>query len=202
MARTSRGRTLWAAGLVLLAGGTAAGTVAVTSSPSAAPPPPRPVESYGRVLPAGVQALVRIPALGARWRYPVYEGTGAAQLARGLAHYTGTAAAGGRGNFALAGHRSSVTGFEPFADLPDAVAPGTRILVETASASYAYRVTATRHTTPGDDQVLDPDQGRGADPGRRLITLTTCTPRYGSTGRFIVFGELEPVRVRAAGPGE
>lgn len=141
-------------------------------------------------LPPGVLAVVRIPALGKEWRQPVYEGTGAEQLARGLAHYTGTALPGAQGNFALAGHRSSVSGFEPFAELPDAVGPGVRVDVTTERATYTYRVTATRRTTPGDDAVLDPDQGRGADPARRLITLTTCTPRYGSTGRFIVFGEL------------
>lgn len=135
-------------------------------------------------------AVMRIPALGARWAYPVYNGTTAKQLDKGLGHYTGTAGPGQTGNYAVAGHRSSNSGFEPFADLPDRIKPGDRIIVTASSTRYTYTVTGTQHVTPDAVRVLRPNQGRGANPKDRLITLTTCTPRYGSTGRFIVYGEL------------
>ncbi|WP_370149090.1 sortase [Streptacidiphilus sp. EB129] len=144
----------------------------------------------GTSVPDGAVALIRIPALGASWQYPVYEGTGFEQLSKGLAHYTGTTEPGRPGNFAVAGHRSSNTGFEPLADLPDDIRVGGQILVDTASAEYIYQVTGTKQTNPSDVSVLRPDQGRGADPKPGLFTVTTCTPRYGSSGRFIVFATL------------
>jgi sortase A len=144
----------------------------------------------GNQLPAGVLALVRIPALGAAWQYPLYQGVTSTQLSRGLGHYPGTALPGGLGNFALAGHRSSDTGFEPLADLPTDIRVGDRVEVETTAGQYVYVVTGTAHTSPEDVRVLLPDQGRGALPANRLITITTCTPRFGSSGRFIVFGRL------------
>lgn len=144
----------------------------------------------GRSVPDGAVALMRIPALGATWQYPVYQGTGSSQLGKGIAHYVGTAGPGQAGNFAVAGHRSSNTGFEPLADLPDNIRVGDQVFVDTPSTEYVYQVTGTRRTTPSDVTVLRQDQGRGADPRPGLITITTCTPRYGSTGRFIVFGTL------------
>lgn len=120
----------------------------------------------GTTVPAGVVALARIPALGASWQYPAYEGTGSAQFSKGLA---------------------------------DDIRVGDPIVVDTAAAEYVYKVTGTLRTDPADAAVLRPDQGRGADPSPRLVTVTTCMPRYGSSGRFIVFGRLvstvkEPVQ--------
>ncbi|MEU2718702.1 class E sortase [Streptomyces sp. NPDC007205] len=135
-------------------------------------------------------AVMRIPALGSHWAYPVYNGTTDKQLAKGLGHYTSTASPGEIGNYAVAGHRSSLSGFEPFADLPDRVKPGDKIIVTAPTGRYTYVVTSTQRVSPDADWVLRPDQGHGANPRDRLITLTTCTPRYGSTGRFIVYGRL------------
>ncbi|MDX3764002.1 class E sortase [Streptomyces sp. AK02-04a] len=139
-------------------------------------------------------AVMRIPALGTHWAYPVYNGTTTEQLEKGLGHYTGTVGPGQIGNYAVAGHRSSNSGFEPFADLPDRVKPGDQVIVAAPTGRYTYTVTSTQQTTPDAVQVLHPDQGRGANPRDRLITLTTCTPRYGSTGRFIVYGRLTSSR--------
>lgn len=150
-------------------------------------------------VPGGALALVRIPALGGDWQYPVYPGVSAGELAKGLGHYPHTAAPGAVGNFAVAGHRSSDTGFEPLADLPDDIRPGDAIVVDTPGQEYVYTVDATERTRPGDVAVLDPDQGRRADPARRLLTVTTCTPRYGSSGRFVVFAHLRSSSARKAG---
>jgi sortase A len=144
----------------------------------------------GTPIPGGALALVRIPALGKSWQYPVYQGTSLRVLGKGLGHYRGTAGPGQSGNFAFAGHRSSTSGFEPMAYLPNDIAVGDPVIIDTATAEYTYTVTATEYTAPDDVKVLQPDQGRGANPKRGLITITTCTPRYGSTGRFIVFGTL------------
>lgn len=146
--------------------------------------------------PAGAIAVMRIPALGKDWVYPVHDGIGEKALSKGLGHYPRTGQPGAVGNFAVAGHRSSLTGYQPFADLPDRIATGDVITVSSPDGVFTYIVTGTRHTKPTDVGVLAPDQSQFGQPaGSRLITLTTCTPRYGRTGRFIVFGRLvEPVR--------
>lgn len=154
----------------------------------------------GAVVPSGAIALIRIPALGRGWEYPVYPGIDTADLAHGLGHYPTTAGPGRPGNFALAGHRSSDTGFEPLAELPDKVRPGDPVIVDTPTAEYTYTVDADKRTTPEDTAVLAPGQGRGANPSGGLLTITTCTPRYGSSGRYILFGHLSGRRIESVIP--
>jgi sortase A len=148
---------------------------------------------------AAQTVLLRIPALGAGWEYPVYEGISEDNLDKGIAHYSQTAGPGMAGNYAIAGHRSSDIGFHPWADLPDLVGRGSTVVVLTRDTVYTYVIDASEQTTPFDLTPLQPDQGRGADPATRLITLTTCTPRFGSTGRFILFGHLVGRRPFATG---
>jgi sortase A len=134
-------------------------------------------------------ALIRIPALGADWEWVVLEGTSPETLAKGIGHQPGTARPGQPGNFVLAGHRA--THGAPFAHLPDNVRIGDPIQVETADVIYTYRVTRTKHTTPNDIAVLaQPDDPPGHKPRQAVITLITCTPRWGSTGRWITYGQL------------
>lgn len=144
----------------------------------------------GVAMPNGVKALISIPALGRSWQYPLYEGTGDAVLDKGMGHYQGTAEPGQRGNFAFAGHRSSDIGFEPLADLPDKIKTGDQVIVDTSTMEYVYRVTGTENTNPDDSSVL-------RSTSDATVTITTCTPRYGSSGRFIVFGKLASETPRA-----
>ncbi len=158
------------------------------ATPAVAPPPP----------PVGtVEARIRIPRLGAGWLEPVIEGTGADELARGIGHYVGTAGPGAIGNFALAGHRA--THGEPWRNL-DRMRPGDRVVVETRSTVYTYVVTAPwTLVSPGQREVIDAVPGRpAATPTERLITLTTCNPRWASTERLIVPGRLQSSAPRVA----
>ena len=133
-------------------------------------------------------AILRIPRLGQEYAVPVLEGVRLEVLARGVGHYPRTAMPGQRGNFALAGHRA--TNGEPFAHL-DRLRRGDKLLVETRRSVYAYVVSKTRIVRPVDTWVIDPVPGRrGVRPVRRLITLTTCNPRWGSSERLIVSGRL------------
>lgn len=143
-------------------------------------------------------AFLRIPRLGAKYSVPVVEGVGLDDLARGVGHYPDTVRAGKVGNFAVAGHRA--THGEPFAYL-DRMRPGDVVVAETRSRWYTYVVDRTRIVRPSDTWVIDPVPGeRGAEPTERLITLTTCNPRWSSTERLIVFGHLEETRKKSEGP--
>jgi sortase A len=147
--------------------------------------PPLVAPSYGKTF-----ALLYIPRLKARvWGLPLAEGTGKDVLARGAGHYVASAMPGEVGNFALAAHRS--THDEPFADFPDLRA-GDKVYVQTQYTWYVYTLTQDDSTlAPSDVWVVDPVPGRpGAAPTEKLLTMTTCTPRYGSTGRWAWWGRL------------
>jgi sortase A len=135
-------------------------------------------------------ALLYIPRLRDKvWGLPVGEGTGSDVLAKGAGHYVGSALPGAIGNLAIAAHRS--THDEPFANFPDLRA-GDKVYVRTATTWYVYTLRKDDpNLSPFDVWVLDPVPGRpGATPTQRLLTLTTCTPRYGSTGRWAWWGVL------------
>jgi sortase A len=143
-------------------------------------------------------AFLRIPRLGRGYAVPVVEGVGLDDLARGVGHYPATVMPGKVGNFSVAGHRA--THGEPFAYL-DRVRKGDVVIAETRRTWFTYVVDSTRIVTPTDTWVIDPVPGRpDAEPTERLITLTTCNPRWASTQRLIIFGHLESRRPKADGP--
>ena len=142
-------------------------------------------------IPGDAIALLRIPAFGSDFEVPILNGTELSILAKGVGHYSSTAAPGQIGNFALAGHR--VTHGQPFARLLD-LKRGDQIIVETRQAVYTYvlddspRSLTVRDT---DTWVIDPVPGHpGAKPTQPLITLTTCQDLFRSADRSVGFGHL------------
>ena len=133
------------------------------------------------------EGILRIPAL--HLVVPIYSGTSASELDRGVGHVEGTAPLDSGGNAAIAGHRD---GF--FRSL-QRVRLGQTLYVETLSTTRRYRVVTTRIVSPSDVAVLSPT----ALPS---ITLITCYPFYfvgPAPERFIVRAEILPSRRRAAG---
>ncbi|MFJ9585182.1 class E sortase [Streptomyces acidicola] len=96
------------------------------------------------------------------------------------------------GNFSLAAHRDGHGA--KFHNI-DKVKKGDPIVFETKDDWYVYKVYAILpETSKYNVKVLAPvpkESGR-KKPGR-YITLTTCTPVFTSTYRYIVWGELERV---------
>ena len=134
-------------------------------------------------------ALMTIPRLGDDVKSaPVIQGVDLDVLAEGIGHYIGTAMPGQVGNFAVAGHRA--THGEPFRFI-DTLQVGDHVYVETDSYWYTYRLARQRIVPPTDTWVIKP-QPFDTDPlpSNRLITLTTCNPRWASYERWIWWGEL------------
>jgi sortase A len=143
-------------------------------------------------------AFLHIPKLGRTWQSPVIEGVSLPDLAKGVGHYPRTALPGQVGNFAVAGHRA--TNGEPFAYL-DRLHKGDVVVAETRTSWYTYVVDRVRIVQPTSVWVLDPVPGHpGQAPTEKLLTLTTCNPRWASYQRLIVFGHLEETRPHDAGP--
>jgi sortase A len=152
-----------------------------------------------KFVPKGkASALIRIPKFGKKYVVPVLEGTSENVLARGFGHFDETAHPGQVGNYAIAGHR--VTHGEPLRRMPE-LRPGDRIIVETVSATYTYRLDTDPNklivpftgTWVLEQDPKNPDSG-GVQPeqvaGQRLITLTTCSELFHTDNRMIAFGHL------------
>ncbi|WP_106396715.1 class E sortase [Actinocorallia populi] len=134
-------------------------------------------------------ALIRIPRFGAKYRFVIVEGTTPADLRRGPGHYAGTAMPGQIGNFVVSGHRTTYSA--PFNKV-DRLKDGDEILIDTRRTQYVYRVTGSQIVAPTRVEVTAPVPFRpGRKPKKRLITLTTCHPKYSAAQRLIIFGELD-----------
>lgn len=115
----------------------------------------------------------------------VVEGVAVPDLKLGPGHYPDSAAPGGDGNFAVAGHRTTYG--RPFWALDDLRAGDTIHVVDRAGIEWVYAVREQRIVAPGDVWVVDDDPLGTGEP---TITLTTCHPLFSAAQRLIVWGEL------------
>ncbi|HVQ17679.1 MAG TPA: class E sortase [Actinomycetes bacterium] len=142
-------------------------------------------------------ALLRIPRLGANYHVPIIEGVTLTDLAEGVGHYPGTALPGQVGNFSVAGHRA--TNGEPFAEL-DQLRSGDPVVVETATTWYTYIVYSEQIVAPTQVDVILPVPGEPhATPTEKLLTLTTCNPRWASYERLIFHARLVEAKPKSDG---
>ena len=144
-------------------------------------------------------AVMYVPRLGADFRRPIAEGTGVKEVLNtvGIRHYTGTALPNEVGNFALASHRTTHGG--AFNHI-DTLVIGDLIYVEYAGGWVTYEVVSSQVVTPHEIWVI------GSNPlkqeAKKWITLTTCTPRYTSEKRLVVWAKQVDFRSRTDGPPE
>ena len=166
---------------------------------------PLPLPGAGTtILPIGAGiANLYIPRLGKDYAFTIVEGTDDASLEKGPGHYAGTALPAQKGNFAVAGHR--VGKGEPFLNL-NRLKAGDAVIVETKTNWYVYRVKGAggNITAPGPDgipgqEIVSPSDGGviapvpnhpGATPTEKLMTMTTCHPKFTATQRMIVHAIL------------
>jgi sortase A len=159
-------------------------------------------------------AEIYMPRLGQHYHFAVVEGTTQAALSLGPGHYVGTALPGAVGNFAVAGHR--VGKGEPFLNL-DQLRSGDAVILETKTYWYVYRVLGQpagrdpqnvtqsvpvaggRTVSLPGREIVDPDDGKplltvpdhqGVRATSRLMTMTTCHPKFTAARRMIVYSIL------------
>lgn len=128
--------------------------------------------------------LLYIPALRDQvWGLPVVSGVDARALANGVGHYSTTALPGEIGNFAIAGHRA--TDGEPFAYFEN-LRVGDLVYLQTNVGWFSYELVQDQKIQETEVWVLGNDPiGLGE---QRLLTLTTCDPRWSSTRRWAWWG--------------
>ena len=139
-------------------------------------------------------AVLRVPRFGKKFRYVVIEGVDREDLRKGPGHYPGTALPGQVGNFVVSGHRTTYSA--PFNRLGE-LDRGDKILIDTRDQQYVYRVTDRKIVKPSDVEVTLPVPFHPKrKPSQRLMTLTTCHPKYSAAERMIIFTELASVLPR------
>ncbi|GLZ07213.1 class E sortase [Actinomadura sp. NBRC 104412] len=147
----------------------------------------------GLPVPGDPIGRLHIPRLGKRWI--VAEGVSRRALAKGPGHYPRSENPGEVGNVAIAGHRMPSV----FWNL-DRLRRGDPVVLETRRAWFVYRATLSKVVPPTRVQVVahNPD-APGAKPTRRLLTLTTCNPKFDNYQRLIVRAELVRAQAKSAG---
>jgi len=164
------------------------------SAPAMVDPPALPQPGDGEVF-----GVLRVPRLGSDYQFMLAGGVSSSVTLDpiGIGHYPDNAMPGQTGNFAIAGHRGSHGA--PFADLPS-LRIGDAIVVETPGGWYTYRYRNLEYVRPDGVGVLLPvPQAPDVQATDRLITMTTCSPRYGFSERAIAYGVFESFTPRADG---
>lgn len=148
---------------------------------------------------AGTFGVIYIPRFGQNYARPVTGGVGTDVLDNlGLGHYPGTGAPGEVGNFALAGHRQT---HGQVLDQIHTLVPGDRIYVQTRDGYYTYVFRNTEIVLPDRVDVIAPvPTDPAAQPVDRILTLTSCNPRFGAQERIIAYSVMESWRPSDAGP--
>jgi sortase A len=125
-----------------------------------------------------------IPKLDKEW--VVVNGVRPVDIKYAPGHYPDTALPGQVGNFSVAGHRIKKIFWRI-----DELQPGDVIGVETRDSWYTYKVVGDEIVKPTAVEVVAPVPDKpGVKPTRKLLTLTTCNPKFNNYQRLIVHAEL------------
>ena len=169
---------------------------AAWAAPTPAPPPGK--KLVASRLGSGL-AVIWIPRIGMVGKNAkvVLEGVGTEDLKRGPGHYPGTALPGQVGNSVISGHRTTYGA--PFNRL-DEVGVGEAVVLETRDTWFTYRVVRQQIVAPTAVEVTFPVPGDAkAKPTKKLLTLTTCNPKYSAKTRLIITAELQAESAKSAG---
>jgi sortase A len=144
-------------------------------------------------IPGEGVARLYIPRLDKRW--VVVEGVTPKDIKLAPGRYPKSQLPGQLGNFAIAGHRMPSI----FWDL-DKVVTGDTIVAETRTGWYVYTVGKVRIIRPTQTSVVaaNPDEP-GTTPTRKLLTITTCNPKWDNYERLVVQAELVREQPKSAG---
>ena len=142
-------------------------------------------------------AVIFLPTLGRGEEHVDVQWVGKQYLKKGPGHYPSTADPGALGNLVISGHRTTYGA--PFNRL-DELHVGEPIVLETRDFFYTYLVTGTTVVQPTALGETDPVPNRpGAAPTQRILTLTTCNPKYSARTRLVVRGLLQSPMAKGGG---
>lgn len=132
----------------------------------------------------GIMGYVEIPKI--QVNLPIYHGTDAEVLDRGVGHLLGSSLpVGGENTHTILSGHSGMASQKMFTDLEQLV-PGDIFYLNVLNETLAYQVTEINTVLPYETDLL------GIVPGEDLCTLVTCTPYGINTHRLLVCGSRIP----------
>ena len=132
----------------------------------------------------GIMGYVEIPKI--QVNLPIYHGTDAEVLDRGVGHLLGSSLPiGGENTHTILSGHSGMASQKMFTDLEQLV-PGDVFYLNVLNETLAYQVTEVNTVLPYETDLL------GIVPGEDLCTLVTCTPYGINTHRLLVHGSRIP----------
>ena len=132
----------------------------------------------------GIMGYVEIPKI--QVNLPIYHGTDAEVLDRGVGHLLGSSLpVGGENTHTILSGHSGMASQKMFTDLEQLV-PGDVFYLNVLNETLAYQVTEINTVLPYETDLL------GIVPGEDLCTLVTCTPYGINTHRLLVRGSRIP----------
>lgn len=132
----------------------------------------------------GIMGYVEIPKI--QVNLPIYHGTDAEVLDRGVGHLLGSSLpVGGENTHTILSGHSGMASQKMFTDL-EQLAQGDVFYLDVLNETLAYQVTEINTVLPYETDLL------GIVPGEDLCTLVTCTPYGVNTHRLLVRGSRIP----------
>lgn len=132
----------------------------------------------------GIMGYVEIPKI--QVNLPIYHGTDAEVLDRGVGHLLGSSLpVGGENTHTILSGHSGMASQKMFTDLEQLI-PGDVFYLNVLNETLAYQVTEINTVLPYETDLL------GIVPGEDLCTLVTCTPYGVNTHRLLVRGYRIP----------
>ncbi|GAA1410735.1 hypothetical protein AUR04nite_13120 [Glutamicibacter uratoxydans] len=129
----------------------------------------------------GLMGRLKIPAI--KVDLPIYHGTAASTLEKGVGHLEGTSLpVGGESQHSVLTAHRGLPDATLFNDLPK-LKIGDRFTVEVFGEVLTYEVKETQTVLPDESKALIPVYGKD------LVTLVTCTPLGINTHRMLVTAE-------------
>ena len=138
----------------------------------------------------GIIGYVIIPKI--QVNLPIYHGTDAEVLDRGVGHLLGSSLpVGGKNTHTILSGHSGMASQKMFTDLEQLV-PGDVFYLNILGETMAYQVIQISTVLPYETELLS------IVPGADLCTLVTCTPYGVNTHRLLVRGSRIPYEEAAA----
>ena len=132
----------------------------------------------------GIMGYVEVPKI--QVNLPIYHGTDAEVLDRGVGHLLGSSLpVGGENTHTILSGHSGMASQKMFTDL-EQLAQGDVFYLNVLGETLAYQVTEINTVLPYETDLL------GIVPGEDLCTLVTCTPYGVNTHRLLVRGSRIP----------
>lgn len=132
----------------------------------------------------GIMGYVEIPKI--QVNLPIYHGTDAEVLDRGVGHLLGSSLpVGGENTHTILSGHSGMASQKMFTDL-EQLTQGDVFCLNVLNETLAYQVTEINTVLPYETDLL------GIVPGEDLCTLVTCTPYGINTHRLLVRGSRIP----------